>query len=106
MFVDDSLFSQIREIIKHAVVASIEALYIILGFPDIERRQDPLSLDKYFESVCSYKRTQLGIDINTRRMCVSLTNKKRKSMLDELSHWHKKRKSFNLLQGVILCGSL
>ena len=27
-------------------------------------------------------------------------------MLDELSHWHKKRKSFNLLQGVILCGSL
>ena len=39
-------------------------------------------------------------------MSVSLTDKIRNSMLDELSHWHKKRKSFNLLQGVILCGSL
>ena len=27
-------------------------------------------------------------------------------MLDELSHWHKKRKSFTLMQGVVLCGSL
>ena len=27
-------------------------------------------------------------------------------MLEELSHWHKKRKSFTLLQGAILCGSL
>ena len=57
MFVDDSLFSQTREIIKHAMAASIEALYIILGFPDIKQRQDALSLDEYFESVCSYKRT-------------------------------------------------
>ena len=75
---------------KHAMAASIEALYIILGFPDVERRQDPLSLDKYFESVCSYKRTQLGIDINTRKMCVSLTDKKRTSMLEKVSHRHKK----------------
>ena len=46
MFVDDSLFVQIRDIIKHAMAASIEALYIILSFPDIAKRQDPLSLDK------------------------------------------------------------
>ena len=39
-------------------------------------------------------------------MSISLTEKKRISMLDELSHWHKKRKGFNLLQGVILCGNL
>ena len=38
MFVDDSLFAQIRDIIKHAMAASIEALYIVLGFPDLERR--------------------------------------------------------------------
>ena len=74
MFVDDSLFAQTRESIKHAMAASIEALYIILGFTDTERRQDPLSLDKYFELVCSYKRTQLGIDINTRRISISLTD--------------------------------
>ena len=72
------------------MAASIEALYIILGFPEIEKRQDPLSLDKCFESVCSYQRTQLGINVNTRRMSISLTESKRISMLDELSHWHKK----------------
>ena len=41
-------------------------------------------------------------------MSICLTEKNRLSMLDELSLWHKKkeRKSFTLLQGVILCGSL
>ena len=106
MFVDDSLFAQIREVIPHAMAASIESLYIILSHPEVDIRQDALSLDKYFESVCSHKRLQLGIDIDTRKMSICLTEKKRLSMLDELSSWHKKRKSFTLLQGVILCGSL
>ena len=106
MFVDDNLFAQVRDKIKHAMAASIEALHIILGFPDIEKRQNPLSLDKYYESICSFDRIQLGININTRSMSIRLTEKKRLSMLDELSHWHKQRKSFTLLQGVILCGSL
>ena len=37
-------------------------------------------------------------------MTIGLTDKKRLAMLDELSHCHKKRKSFTLLQGVTLCG--
>ena len=51
MFVDNNLFAQTKDIIKHAMAASIEALYIILGYPEISKRQDSLSLDKYFESV-------------------------------------------------------
>ena len=90
MFVDDSLFANIRETILHSMAASIEALYIILAYPNIAIRQDALSLDKYFESICSYQRTQLGININTRKMTIGLTDKKRLSMLDELSRWHKK----------------
>ena len=53
------------------MAASIEALYIILGFPDTSIRQDPLSLDKYFESVCSYERIQLGVKVNTRKMVIN-----------------------------------
>ena len=106
MFVDDSLFCQTRDTIKHSMAASIEALYIILGFPNTEVRQNALSLDKYFDSVCSHERIQLGILINTRTLSVSLTEKRRLSMLDEMSHWHKKRKSFTLIQGVTLCGTL
>ena len=88
------------------MAASIEALYIIVGFPETDLRQNALSLDKYFESTCSYKRIQLEIAINTRKMSVALTELKRKVMLDELSNWHKKRKSFTSLQSVMLCGSL
>ena len=38
MFVDDSLFVSTALIIKHSMVASIEALYIVLGFPDLTAR--------------------------------------------------------------------
>ena len=62
---------------------SIEALHVFLGYQNIDMRQNPLSLEKYFESSCSYERTQLGLTI-------ALTKKKRLSMIDELSHWHKK----------------
>ena len=34
MFVDDSLFAHTRDIIKHSMEASIEVVYIILGFPN------------------------------------------------------------------------
>ena len=60
MFVDNSLFVTTALIIKHAMAANIEALCIVLGFPDLTARQNPLSLDKYSQSVCSYERIQLG----------------------------------------------
>ena len=88
------------------MAASIEALYVILGFPNIEVRQNALSLDKYFDSVCSHERIQLGILINTRSLNVSLVEKRRLIMLYEISHWHKKRKSFTLIQRGTLCGAL
>ena len=56
MFVDEYLFAQIRSEIKHAMAASIELLYIILNFPEVEKRQDALGSGKSFEFVCSYKK--------------------------------------------------
>ena len=106
IFVDDSLFVQVASNIEHAMAASIEALYIVLGYPDLEKRQSPLSLEKYFESICSYMRIQLGIQLNTKLMSIALTDDKRLAMVAELSHWHKKRRGFTLMQGVTLCGNL
>ena len=34
MFVDDFLFDNTKSVIKHVMVASIEALYIVLRLPD------------------------------------------------------------------------
>ena len=81
MFVDDSLFAQTRDNIKHPMAASIEALHIILGYPNTDVRQKPLSLDKYSESTCLYERMQLGIAENSRTMALSLADKKRLAML-------------------------
>ena len=46
MFVDDSLFANTESIINHAMVASIEALHIVLGFPEETIRHNLLNLDK------------------------------------------------------------
>ena len=54
MFVDDSLYVHIEPVIRHSMAASIEALYMVLGYPDITARQDALSLDMFLQSICSY----------------------------------------------------
>ena len=87
------------------MAASIEALYLVLGFPDELVRQNPLSLDKYFQSIASYERVQLGKLVNTRTMSVGITDARRQAMVTELTNWPKKRKGFTLLQGVTLCGN-
>ena len=104
MFVDDSLFSNTGDLIKHAIAASIEALFLVLGFPDEPIRQNPLSLDKYLQSLASFSRIQLGRQVHTRRLSVGITEIRRTGMVTELSNWPKKRKSFTLMQGVKICG--
>ena len=48
IFIDDYLFANVSCIIKHAMAASIEALYLFLGFHNELVRQNPLSLDNFF----------------------------------------------------------
>ena len=89
------------------MAGSIEALYIVLGYPNVEIRQSPLSLDKYHKSICGYNRQQLGRILNTRSLGVGVTEEKRIKIVTELSNWpHKKRKSISLFNGVTLLGSL
>ena len=107
MFVDYSLLSNTFENIKHAIAESIEALYILLGYSNIEIRQSSLSLDKYHKSTCSYNRHQLGRVLNTRSLGVGVSEEKRIKMVTELFNWpHKKRKRCILFNGVTLLGGL
>ena len=76
MFVDDSVFVEIREFICVALASSIEALYIIFESPEKHIRQNPPSLDTYYQHICSYKRIQLRKQINTRTMMVIITKDK------------------------------
>ena len=60
IYVDNNLLVDTWNRLKIALACSIESLYDILGYPDETLRKSSLSLDKYFESLYSYNRKQLG----------------------------------------------
>ena len=104
MFVDDSLYAEVHKHMLVAIAASIEALFLLLGFPQDHLRQNNLSLDKFYESTCSYKRVQLGKEINTRTMMVAISSDRKLKIKKEMTHWHAGRKSFSILDSVKLLG--
>ena len=104
IFVDDSLYAEVHKYMLVAIAASIEALFLLLGFPQDHLRQNSLSLDKFYESTCSYKRVQLGKEINTRTMMVTISADRRLKIRKKMSHWHAGRKSFSILDSVKLLG--
>ena len=106
-FVDDTLMADILPFIKLAMAGSIEALYVVLGPLQETIRINPLSLDKFFHSKCSFEREQLGLLINTRTMTVSLPPAKIERITALLNKtWHASRKRFTILEGVQLLGVL
>ena len=87
--------------------ASLEALFQLLGFPNEILRRSPLSLDKFFQAHCSWKKEQLGLIIDTRSMTVTLPQQKIDRLLALLqSTWHLHRKTFTLMEGTVLLGFL
>lgn len=100
------MMAELVEYIRYSIVASIEALFILLGFPDVKKCQLALSVDKVLKSACLYKRVQLGILIDTRSMTVSLPEDKRELMCSEIKCWHKGQKSTTLRELSILMGHI
>ena len=88
------------------MAASIEALFMVLGPDEPEIRRSNISTDKFYQAKCSYKKTQLGLTINTRTMLVSLPPKKMYEILQLLRHWHAQRKSFVIKESATLLGKL
>ena len=94
MFVDDNLMADSPNCIKKCMAASLEALFRTMGFdaPTIRRSND--IIEKYFQLTVSHYQTQLGLDVDTWRMVVTLPDSKRKPLTALLKHWHHHRKSF------------
>lgn len=106
-FVDDTLVVDTKENILRAMAASIEALFLIMGFPDIEKRPNPISLDKFYQAECSFIKKQLGANINTRTMRVLIPADKIIKLNTLLSTtWHDKRQRFSVMESAILLGNL
>lgn len=102
-FVDDTLMADIQPHILTAMGASIESLFLSLGALCEAERRSPLSMDKFAEFLCSWRKQQLGLIIDSRKMTVTLPPDKIHRMTETLSKtWHPSRKSFTLLEGVTL----
>ena len=70
-------------------------------------RRSFLSIEKFLKATCSPIKTQLGLQINTRLMIVSLPEDKGSCLKNTVyGSWHTSRKSFTLLEGVTLLGHL
>ena len=106
MFVDDSLMVEIFSRILRLLAASIESLFQIMGEDMPSIRRSNLSMDKYYDIICSYLQIQLGVLINTRTMTVCMTPEKQKNLINELRSWHSARKSFVIREAGTLLGQL
>jgi hypothetical protein len=74
---------------KMVLAATIEAIFIVMGKPDIKVRQCPLAMDKWLELVIGPKQTMLGLIINTNRLTVTIPLKYLQEVLELLnSTWH------------------
>ena len=52
----------------------IEAIFVVMGEPDLILRQCPLAMDKWQKLVVAEKQLALGLILKTREMVVSITD--------------------------------
>jgi hypothetical protein len=90
IYVDDALILALDvDHVKMVLVATIKAIFVVMGEPDVAVRQCPLAMDKWLELVIGPKKTMLGLIINTNRLTISIPAKYLQEVLDLLnSTWH------------------
>ncbi len=74
---------------KMVLAATIEAIFVVMGEPDVAVRQCPLAMNKWIELVIGPKQTMLELIINTNRLTIEIPAKYLQEVLDLLnSTWH------------------
>ncbi len=82
---------------KLALAATIKAIFMVMGRPDVAVRQCPLAMDKWIELVIGPKQTMLELIINTNRFTIAIPAKYLQEVLDLLnSTWHPNQRCFKV----------
>ena len=108
-FVDDGIYADaaIIERLEQTCAAGVESIYLLLGEPDLARRQNSCELQKLYKMMISYTNKILGHTINTRTMDVETPEDYVNETVTILNTtWHAKRKSFTLHDALHLTGRL
>eukprot|EP00957_Ditylum_brightwellii_P101110 7705361-Ditylum_brightwellii.AAC.1 len=58
MHVDDNMIADIKSRIIQAMSASIEELFILMAYPEPERRKSDVYMEKFLAAMCSYEKIQ------------------------------------------------
>jgi hypothetical protein len=82
---------------KMVLAATIKAIFVVIGEPDVAVRQCPLAMDKWLKLVIGPKQTMLGLIIDTNRLTVAIPAKYLQEVLDLLnSTWHPNQRRFKV----------
>jgi hypothetical protein len=93
--------------LKIVLAATIKAIFMVMGEPDVAVRQCPFAMDKWLELVIGPKQTMLGLIINTNRLTVATPAKCLQEVLDLLnSTWHPNQRCFKVSEAQNLTGKL
>jgi hypothetical protein len=93
--------------IKMVLVATIKAIFLVMGKPDVAGRQCPLTMDKWIELVIGPNQTMLGLIIDTNRLTVAIPAEYLQEVLNLLnSTWHPNQHCFKVLEAQKLTGKL
>ncbi len=57
---------------KMVLAAMIEAIFVVMGEPNVAIRQCPLAMDKLLELIIGSKQNMLGLTIDTNRLTVAI----------------------------------
>ncbi len=108
IYVDNALILALdADHMKMVLAATIEAIFIVMGEPDVAVRQCPLAMDKWLELVIGPKQTMLGLIINTNRLTVTIPPNYLQEVLELLnSTWHPNRHCFKVSGAQKLTGKL
>jgi hypothetical protein len=90
IYVDHTLMLALdADHMKMVLAATIKAIFVVMGKPNVVVRQCPLAMYKWLELVIGPNQTMLGLIINTNRLIVAIPAKYLQEVLDLLnSTWH------------------
>ena len=72
IYVDDFLISGLGSRTKRALLACLEAIFVVMGRPEESLQQCPLALDKWMDLKVVHEVTILGLCFNSSNMTVSI----------------------------------
>jgi hypothetical protein len=106
-FVDDAIIIATHHLMRRTLWAVIEAIFAVLGDPNVMLRRCPLAMDKWVGMSVSHQIVYIGLLIDSRRMTVGMTERYLHKVITIIDGpWHSLPKTFTASELEKLIGSV